>query len=140
MFHLFIKKDFESKGERKKRRKRKTKRESKKLWYMSNIFTKDGIYFNTFLNLIITLISILQRLGRIFIQAITNSSNDVTAMSPDHIRASGWNDHSYTTLINTTTRDSPPNVLSPNPKSVISGRYSTYSAVRGTWYWWIEES
>ena len=35
------------------------------------------------------------------IQAITYSSNDVTAMSPDHIRASSRNDHSNTTLINT---------------------------------------
>ena len=36
----------------------------------------------------------------ITIEAITNSSNDMTAMSPDHIRVSGWNDQSYTTLIN----------------------------------------
>ena len=33
------------------------------------------------------------------IQAITNSSNDVTAMLPDHIHASSQNDQSYTTLI-----------------------------------------
>ena len=38
------------------------------------------------------------------IEAITNSSNDVTTMWPDHIRASGWNDQSYTTLINTTNQ------------------------------------
>ena len=42
LFRLFIKKDFESKGGRK--RKTKRKRESLKLWYMWNTLTKDGIY------------------------------------------------------------------------------------------------
>ena len=42
MFRLFIGKDFESKGE--KKRKTKRKRESIKLWSMWNILTKDGMY------------------------------------------------------------------------------------------------
>ena len=43
MFRLFIEKDFESKG-RKKKERQKGKREGIKLWYMWNILTKDGIY------------------------------------------------------------------------------------------------
>ena len=41
------------------------------------------------------------------IQAITNSSNDVTAMSPDHICASGRKDQNYMTLINTINQGFP---------------------------------
>ena len=50
MFRLFINKDFESKGGRKKKRKIKRKRESIKLRYMWNILTEDGIYSNKQLN------------------------------------------------------------------------------------------
>ena len=46
MFGLFIKKDFESKGGRKRKRKTKRKRESIELGYICNILTKDGIYFS----------------------------------------------------------------------------------------------
>ena len=56
------------------------------------------------------------------IQAITNSSNAVTAMTPNHIYASGQNDRSHTTLINTINQGFPTKVPSLNLKSVISGR------------------
>ena len=41
------------------------------------------------------------------IQAVINSSNDVAAMSPDNIHASGQNDQSYMTLINTINQGFP---------------------------------
>ena len=43
MLRLFIEKDFESKGRRKKE-KYKEKKKEKKLGYMWNILTKEGIY------------------------------------------------------------------------------------------------